>query len=508
MPTRGSSSSEQEDTQRTGSDPSDPMGQVPHELSRYKLLHELGSGGFGKVFAGFDPKLNRRVAIKLLHSRTSRFEDGSQIQEPLLPVARAQQRLLREAQNLALFTHPNVVKVFDVGTYQLHRTGRLTADEPTSGEAILGVFVVMEYVDGDTLDTWQAAKPRTWQEILETYIEAGEGLSAAHANGLVHRDFKPANVIVGSQGVRVLDFGLARAIERSAEPVAGASSSRNDSELVRLATLDTLPNESSLSGPGRIMGTPTYMAPEQLLGQLTGPYSDQFGFCVALFEALFQCLPFAGDNLSERASRVVRGEIRDMPKVSGVPAFIYTLLARGLTVDPSERFPSMRALLIELSGALSVADPEHLLTTKAFTELNTSQAERDLIRRCISTRQPQLIVYRELTYPTETSLEIMRASLSEQTASWPNYVMMVNLSGAAMPTMNVRTQLPRMFGDPHLKHVAVYIGGADPVVELAAKLVVEPMLGEHLTFHRDQDDAIARLRAELKLLQEATLPAG
>ncbi|MGB1013876.1 MAG: hypothetical protein ACPG4T_07070, partial [Nannocystaceae bacterium] len=235
--------------------------------------------------------------------------------------------------------------------------------------------------------------------------------------------------------------------------------------------------------------------------------SDQFGFCVALFEALFQCLPFAGGNLAERAVRVVRGEIREMPKASDVPAFLYTLLARGLTVDPSERFPSMRALLIELSGALSVADPEHLLATKAFTELNTSQAERDLIRRCISTLQPQLIVYRELTYPTETSLEIMRASLSEQTASWPNYVMMVNLSGAAMPTMNVRTQLPRMFEEPHLKHVAVYTGGADPVVELAAKLVVEPILGEHLTFHREQDDAIARLRAELMHLQDATLPA-
>ncbi len=472
------------------------VAEAPQELSRYKLLHELGCGGFGKVFAAYDPKLNRRVAIKLLHSRTARFEDGSQIQEPLLPVARAQQRLLREAQNLAQFTHPNVVKVFDLGTYQLQRAGS-ESDEP-----ILGVFVVMEYVDGPTLDQWLSSQARTWQEVLETFIEAGEGLAAAHANGLVHRDFKPANVIVGSQGVRVLDFGLARAIERSSVASKSESPDKNESEMYRIASLDTLPTEGSLSGAGRIIGTPAYMAPEQLLGQVTGPYSDQFGFCVALFEGLYGCLPFEGETMSERAANVIQGQLRERPPDSEVPAFLYKLLARGLLVDPSERFPSMRALLTELSGSLSVADPEHLLSTKAFTQHNTSQAERDLIENCIRIKKPRLIVYRELTYPTHFSVELMRTSLSEKVGSWSYYVMLVDLSGATMPAIEVRTQLPRMFADENLRHVAVYTGEADPVVELAAKLVVEPILGEHLSFHRDEDEAIARLVVELANVTE------
>ncbi len=478
------------------------LGETPQELSRYRLLHELGSGGFGKVFAAFDPKLNRKVAVKLLHSRTARFEDGSQVQEPLLPVARAQQRLLREAQNLALFTHPNVVKVFDVGTYQLHRSGAMvTGTGPEPEDPIRGVFVVMEFVDGPTLDDWLRIKPRPWREVLETFIEAGEGLAAAHANGLVHRDFKPANVIVGSQGVRVLDFGLARAIERSSAELANAAHSeqKTESELVRLAGLDTLPTEGSLSGAGRIIGTPAYMAPEQLLGETTGPYSDQFGYCVALFEALYGCLPFPGESLAERAAHVVQGALRPRP-TSDVPAFLYKLLARGLLVDPSERFPSMRALLNELTGGLSVADPERVLATKAFTPSNTSQAERELIASCISTKKPRLIVYREITYPTQLSVELMRASLTEQTANWPYYVMLVSLSGAAMPAIEVRTQLPRMFTDKNLRHVAVFTGGADPVLELAAKLVVEPILGEHLTFHRERGEALERLELELERL--------
>src|SRR5215471_9611631 len=189
---------------------------------RYKLVEKLGVGGMGVVYLAEDPQLGRQVAIKLMDPKTSGTQSASE----------GRGRLLREAQALAQLSHPNVIAVYDVGT---------SANQ---------VFIAMEYVEGSTLSQWLAERKRTWHEVLSTFVQAGRGLAAAHAAGIVHRDFKPDNVLVGNDGrVRVLDFGLAR-------PLAETKTAP------RLAKLDVPVTE-----PGRFIGTPAYMAPEQLTGE-------------------------------------------------------------------------------------------------------------------------------------------------------------------------------------------------------------------------------------------------
>jgi len=162
----------------------------PGELSpgrtlagRYTLLGTLGQGGMGLVLAAYDARLDRRVALKLLRSRRGSRSEKTE-----------EARLLREAQAMARLNHPNVVAVYDAGTLE-------------NGS----VFIAMEYVQGQTLSRWRQQQERSWREVLGVYLAAGQGLPAAHAAGLVHRDFKPDNVLVGEDGrVKVTDFGLAR----------------------------------------------------------------------------------------------------------------------------------------------------------------------------------------------------------------------------------------------------------------------------------------------------------
>ncbi|HXJ22099.1 MAG TPA: tetratricopeptide repeat protein [Polyangia bacterium] len=325
-------------------------------IGRYVVLNLLGRGGMGEVYAAYDPELDRKVAVKLLRAR---IENGVTITE-------GRQRTMREAQAIARLSHPNVIVVFDVGTF------------------LEQVFIAMEFVDGCTASYWSHAQPRTWQEVLKVYAAAGQGLAAAHEKGMVHRDFKPENIMVARNGeVRVMDFGLARQIDgrRTTTPVSppvttttakfgematdggtivlhrrdgGASpTATSDNHGVVEETRDTEPSPSAgvdlfgarLTRTGAIMGTPAYMAPEQFFKAATDARSDQFSFCVALYEALYGERPFPGNNIQSLVGNIVQGNIRDPPPGSKVPFWVRKVILRGLRPTPAERYPSMADLL-------------------------------------------------------------------------------------------------------------------------------------------------------------------
>lgn len=281
--------------------------QSQTRIDRFFLLRQIGEGGMGMVYAAFDERLDRRVAIKLLN-RVDQQGNG------------VRQRTLMEARALAKVSHPYVVSVYEVGEH--------------AGK----IFIAMEFVDGMTLRRWQAPSGRTWQDILAMYIKVGEGLAAAHAAEIVHRDFKPENVLVGTDDrPRVADFGLARmGFAASVEPQAsGASTDR-----VRPINQKTA-----------IAGTPGYMSPEQYANADIDPRSDQFSYCVALYEALYGQLPYSGETVAE-LSESVRGRVRLPPKNSMVPEEIHRALLRGLSFAREGRFASMKDLLRELSREL------------------------------------------------------------------------------------------------------------------------------------------------------------
>jgi tetratricopeptide (TPR) repeat protein len=276
-------------------------------LGRYVILEALGRGGMGIVYAAYDPQLERRVALKVIRPDSADRMGG-------------RARLVREARALAQLAHPNVVAIYDVDT--------------VAGQVVLA----MELVEGLTLSEWLEGK-RTWREILDVFVLAGRGLAAAHAADIVHRDFKPANVLVALLEppiVRVLDFGLAQP--------APTLPSDPDATPEPVAPLDALAwsggSSERMTAVGCAVGTPRYMSPEQRMGLRVDARSDQFSFCVALWEALYGASPgpVADD---ERAS-----ESRSRPKLAPrVPAFVRVVLRRGLAPDPARRFDTMHALL-------------------------------------------------------------------------------------------------------------------------------------------------------------------
>jgi tetratricopeptide (TPR) repeat protein/predicted Ser/Thr protein kinase len=285
-------------------------------VGRYVVLDKLGAGGMGVVFAAYDPELDRKVALKLLHAQPSEQSKATE----------GHKRLLREAQAMAKLSHPNVIAVHDVGEHQ----GR--------------VFLAMEFVEGATLGDWAKKEPRAWREIVEVFSRAGAGLGAAHEKGLVHRDFKPDNVMVADDGrVRVMDFGLAR-------------TDSNDRAKTPLAELDELVHTggggelgTALTRHGAVIGTPAYMAPEQWMGEATDPRTDQFSFCVALYEALYGRRPFAGEGMAALALQVTEGKVREPPS-SKAPGWLRKVVLRGLGQEPPARFHSMNDLLAALSA--------------------------------------------------------------------------------------------------------------------------------------------------------------
>jgi tetratricopeptide (TPR) repeat protein len=281
-------------------------------VGRYLILAKLGAGGMGVVHAGYDPELDRKVAIKLLLP-TGGGRAGDE----------GRTRLLREAQALAKLDHPNVVGIHDVGTVE----GR--------------VWIAMEYVEGQTLSRWLKARPRSWREVLDVMNKVGRGVMHAHAAGLLHRDLKPDNVMVGGDGrVRVMDFGLARSHGESAEPETTQPSTEPSSKL-----------SLELTRSGALLGTPAYMAPEQFEGRPAMPASDQFSFCVTFWEALYGQRPFGGSSIAELMTGVLAGEIQPPPREVPVPAWLHAAIVTGLARDPGKRFSSIDALLSTLAQA-------------------------------------------------------------------------------------------------------------------------------------------------------------
>ncbi|EDM79452.1 serine/threonine kinase family protein [Plesiocystis pacifica SIR-1] len=350
----------------------------PERLGRFELVRHLGSGGVGSVHIARDPQLDRQVAIKLLRGQQNLS-------------TQARERLLREAQMLARLSHPNVVPVYEAGILE--------------GE----VYIAMEFIPGRDLSRWLRASEPTWRELVEVYLQAGQGLAAAHALGIVHRDFKPANAILGEDGrVRVLDFGLARpALYEDGEGPEPTAADANADANVEVGgelgnpnwresfELDATQSEVELAGPdsptqsrqgssrrsasasvrpraesrsgaqsnsgaspsgslprltrtGAIMGTPAYMAPEQFLGADVGPAADQFAFCLALYEGLYGRRAFPGDDFDAIRKATLMGERREPPRNTEVPRWLWPILRRGLERRPEDRFPSMDALLVEL----------------------------------------------------------------------------------------------------------------------------------------------------------------
>jgi tetratricopeptide (TPR) repeat protein len=276
-------------------------------VGRYVVRARLGAGGMGVVYAAHDPELDRAVALKLL-----RGDAGGEAARESLGA-----RLRQEAQAMARLAHPNVVAVYDVGSFGAQ------------------IFVAMELIEGVTLGAWLAAAPRAWPEILAVFAQAGQGLCAAHAAGLTHRDFKPENVLVGADGrVRVSDFGLARLHGRH-DDASGAGA-------------DATRARPDVSATGSLVGTPFYMAPEQYLGLSADARSDQFSFCVALWLAITGVHPFDGEGLEGLADAVTHGRRRAAPRPDPMPAWLGRVLARGLAVDPAARYPGLAALLAAL----------------------------------------------------------------------------------------------------------------------------------------------------------------
>ena len=275
-------------------------------LGRYTLLQKLGEGGMGIVYAAFDDVLDRKVAVKFIHTRQAHRST-------------AQARLLREARAMARVSHPSVVTVFDAGRTDEH------------------VFIAMEYVEGRPLSKWATEARRRWPEVVSLFTAAGRGLAAAHAKGVVHRDFKPGNVLIDREGrAKVADFGLAGLEAGPPRPLGDRA---DDSS-------------SALTRTGALMGTPAYMAPEQFAGEAATPASDQFSFCVALFEALYGVRPFEGQTLRALRDNIRAGRMRSVTPSAEVPARLEQVVRRGLSSDPSMRFASME----ELVAALAVPD--------------------------------------------------------------------------------------------------------------------------------------------------------
>lgn len=272
------------------------LGSGSQRYGKYDVRGHLGAGTSADLFAAVDTESGRPVALKIL-------------QVPPDTSPRRRMRMIREAQALGRINHPNLLRVLEVGAGTDH------------------LFLAMELVHGSTLDRWLAAKRRDWREVINLFLQAAEGLAAAHAQGLTHRELRPSCVLVTKEGRAIVsDFGLAR-ILRSGSP---------------------------LTDPGAVVGAPAYLSPEQHQGRSPDARSDQFSWCVALFEALFGAHPFRllpdgnPNNLpldSALALEVVQGRLKAPPARTAVPDSIRAILLRGLAVDPQTRFRSMRPLV-------------------------------------------------------------------------------------------------------------------------------------------------------------------
>jgi eukaryotic-like serine/threonine-protein kinase len=279
------------------------------KVGQYQILGMVGRGGMGEVYAAYHPDLDRRIALKVV------YETGADTDE-------RRGRLLREARAIARLSHPNVVIVHDAGV-----VGDL-------------VFIAMEFIEGETLDAWLRSAPRTWRQILDVFVAAGHGLAAAHAAKIIHRDFKPQNVMIAKDGsVRVMDFGLARLVHEDLERVPVGKGFDESAHRAPATVTKT----------GALLGTPAYMAPEQFQRHPADELSDQFSFCVALHEALYGARPVLTHLQTDSYASVPMDDESRAPRRTSPPLWFRNIVQRGLSTDPAARWGSME----ELSRALT-----------------------------------------------------------------------------------------------------------------------------------------------------------
>jgi tetratricopeptide (TPR) repeat protein/predicted Ser/Thr protein kinase len=283
------------------------LGRVDHpvQIGRYRVERTIGQGGMGRILLAHDEKLQRKVAIKLVSPHLAD-----------VPAARA--RIVREARAMAKLSDPHVAQVYEVD------------------EIDTRLYVAMEYVDGTNLRAWLDERPRSWREVVGVFLQAGRGLAAAHDKGLVHRDFKPENVVLQHSGrARVVDFGLAQ-IQASLH----ASRSREGSRDALAASY------VDLTATGALMGTPAYMAPEQWSADVVDGRTDQWSFCAALYEALAGRRAYVGETIAEIRASLDAGVVAPLPAT--IPGYIGRAIRRGLQRDPASRWPDMHRLIAAL----------------------------------------------------------------------------------------------------------------------------------------------------------------
>jgi serine/threonine protein kinase len=291
-----------------------PHAELPETIGRFEVRSLLGVGGNALVYSAWDGEQHRPVAIKLLRLDRSIRRD-------------TQARFLREAKALARLDHPNVLRIYEVGTHESR------------------VFLALEYVEGRTLREWVEQDQPEVAEIVRHYLDAGRALEAAHRAGVMHRDFKPDNVLLGDDGrVRVVDFGLAR----STRGTDNFKTVENQTPGLR----DALAEGPELLATIGVSGTPAYKSLEQHFGRPTDPRSDQFAFCVALWEALFGVRPFVGRTASEIARAIERGAIAEPAgeRASAVSRRLRKVLQRGLAAERVDRWETMTELLEQIEA--------------------------------------------------------------------------------------------------------------------------------------------------------------
>lgn len=293
-------------------------------IGRYKLEGQLGQGAFGVVYRALDPQLGRRVALKII--KPTRHRD----------LSRVQGRIQREANALGRLRHPNVVRVYE--------TGQSTVDD----EGTPGVYLAMELVEGVTLHTWAKHHREDWRRLIKAYLVAGRALVAAHQVGIIHRDFKPSNVMISSGGViKVLDFGMAR----SEETTEVGGDTGGWFENVPTGAGVALSPETDLTLSGECVGTPQFMSPEQHEGSGATHAADQYAFCMSVYEALYGVSPFRAKSVEGLFELKAKG-LRGRPPRGDVPRAVFGVLRRGLQPEPGARFTDMATLLAALERAM------------------------------------------------------------------------------------------------------------------------------------------------------------
>ena len=285
-------------------------------IGKYTILRVLGEGGMGVVYAAYDEALGRKVAVKVLHPST--MENVIYAREH----RRAAARLVQEAKVIASLDHPNVIAIYDLGMHE---------DE---------LYIAMELIEGQSMRQWLEARDRSWKEVIEVMCQAAMGLGAAHKEGLVHRDFKPDNVLIGNDGrVVVADFGIVR--------IAGPEDINTNG---KRCSLTSSMQSAGITKFGDVLGTQKYMAPEQCVGSAVDARADIYSFCVTMFEALYGTVPFPGEHWNENAELIRSGNI-EFPSIwrrRRVPRWLHKIVAQGLSWQHSERFSSMDLILAEL----------------------------------------------------------------------------------------------------------------------------------------------------------------